>query len=66
MLNASETYYECGRACGRARKRSDESLARFEQQWFYRAVALEALEDRAPATRLFEAGYREGRGIPAQ
>ena len=59
MLNTFSAYVECGIKAQRARSKRDESAARFQEDWFARAVRLEAKELHNKIRKAFRLGYIE-------
>lgn len=64
MLNTEHSYYEAGFKCGKADKKGDETMRRCWRNWLHEAVSAEANnEDKAEGRRLFDQGFRDGKGI---
>ena len=62
MMNSEDVYYEAGNRCATARRKRDESSAARLSDWFNRALALEAGENKQKAQDAFNNGYRDGSG----
>lgn len=57
-----EEAHHCGYQVGVAQKHRDESLAKFQNDWFRRFLACQPKEDQAQIQQAYDAGYRAGRG----
>ncbi|MCK6422697.1 MAG: hypothetical protein L6Q73_17560 [Aquabacterium sp.] len=64
MLNALETYAECGRRAARALNQGDGCRYSFEHNWFRRAIGLETASDRPQANKAYESGFAAARNAP--
>jgi hypothetical protein len=60
VFNAIEVYDEAGYKAGLARKRGDESTARFHSDWAKRAIKMEPGDYQEKALHAFKSAYARG------